>query len=278
MEPSDLTTQSTQKPGDSSLTQSPSSPRSSRGEPHRMSSPSAEQGPAATPSHGQSYPVNECTPIVSNSDSSRRNYQSTEGLRNRETGSVNGHAEIPERRDARATSDQQAPQSDAEEPHTSWYRRMAEKYGSLELENKGSVARDHLALERTFLAWLRTSLAFASIGIAVTQLFRLNNTGNVTGVDPSSQTLNIDPASVAISSAAQRLRSIGKPLGTTFIGVAILILLVGFHRYFESQYWIIRGKFPASRGSVGLIAIVAAALIVATLVVILAISPGAVEA
>ncbi|OAX79418.1 hypothetical protein ACJ72_06262, partial [Emergomyces africanus] len=29
---------------------------------------------------------------------------------------------------------------------------------------------------RTFLAWLRTSLAFASIGIAVTQLFRLNST------------------------------------------------------------------------------------------------------
>ncbi|KAI1872634.1 hypothetical protein JX265_005514 [Neoarthrinium moseri] len=45
---------------------------------------------------------------------------------------------------------------------------------SIELENKGSVARDHLALERTFLAWLRTSLAFASIGIAITQLFRLN--------------------------------------------------------------------------------------------------------
>ncbi|CAG8646963.1 10073_t:CDS:2, partial [Ambispora leptoticha] len=45
---------------------------------------------------------------------------------------------------------------------------------TLYLENKGSIARDHLANERTFLAWLRTSLSFSGIGIALSQLFRLN--------------------------------------------------------------------------------------------------------
>jgi uncharacterized membrane protein YidH (DUF202 family) len=56
-----------------------------------------------------------------------------------------------------------------------------------------------------------------------------------------------------------------------------LILLIGFHRYFQAQYWIVRGKFPASRGSVALVTFVAAGLIVSSLVVILAISPTSLE-
>ena len=36
---------------------------------------------------------------------------------------------------------------------------------SLSLKNQGSVARDHLASERTFLAYVRTSLAIASTGV-----------------------------------------------------------------------------------------------------------------
>ena len=36
---------------------------------------------------------------------------------------------------------------------------------ALYLENSGSVARDHLALERTFLAYMRTSLLLASAGV-----------------------------------------------------------------------------------------------------------------
>ena len=44
---------------------------------------------------------------------------------------------------------------------------------SLRLQNCGSVARDHLALERTFLAYTRTSLTVASAGVGEHQNSRV---------------------------------------------------------------------------------------------------------
>ncbi|KAI1162574.1 hypothetical protein F5B18DRAFT_373808 [Nemania serpens] len=130
-----------------------------------------------------------------------------------------------------------------------WLWDHLDSIWSIELDNTGSVARDHLALERTFLAWLRTSLAFASIGIAVTQLFRLNT-------------------SLTDSQTNKHLQHIGKPLGATFIGISILVLLLGYHRFHQPQQWLMKGKFPASRGSIVLISLVAFALMVASLVVV----------
>ena len=41
---------------------------------------------------------------------------------------------------------------------------------TLTLENSGSVARDHLASERTFLAYVRTSLTIASTGVGASPI------------------------------------------------------------------------------------------------------------
>jgi uncharacterized membrane protein YidH (DUF202 family) len=125
-----------------------------------------------------------------------------------------------------------------------------------------------MGTERTFLAWLRTSLSFASIGIAITQLFRLNT--SLSSNNPTS------PSHSSIDRQTS-LRHLGKPLGATFIAISIVMLGIGFHRYFEAQHYVIRGKFPASRGSIILVSSIAGVLIVSSLVVILVAGAGSFE-
>lgn len=93
-------------------------------------------------------------------------------------------------------------------------RRMRGLNPRLVLENSGSVARDHLASERTFLAYVRTSLAIASAGVALVQLFTI--------ADLTSR--NVD---VPLSNATLEVQKFARPLGVIAVVFAFIVLMIG---------------------------------------------------
>ncbi|KAG0270303.1 hypothetical protein BGZ95_001735 [Linnemannia exigua] len=129
------------------------------------------------------------------------------------------------------------------------HKLYSEYSPSLTLENKGSIARDHLANERTYLAWLRTSLSLITVGVAVTQLFRLQTT------DANNQLI--------------RVSEMGRPLGGSFIALGMLFLWLGTSRYFHNQSVLSYGQFPASRGSVILATVTVLAILLACFIIVL---------
>ena len=82
-----------------------------------------------------------------------------------------------------------------------------------------------VALERTFLGYMRTSLALSMLAVLVAQLFRLQHTVN------PSKTLGYFV--------------IGTPLACVCIVAAIIVLLLGAYRFWRQQNAMLRGKVHA---------------------------------
>ncbi|KAI9687048.1 MAG: hypothetical protein M1822_002458 [Bathelium mastoideum] len=102
------------------------------------------------------------------------------------------------------------------------------------------ACRDHLANERTFLGYLRTSLTFSMLGIIIAQLFRLQHS-----IDPSN---------------TFGYFILGKPLAAVMECVAMFTALVGAHRFWRQQMAMTRGKCWAGGWEILLIG--AAAIVV----------------
>jgi len=117
----------------------------------------------------------------------------------------------------------------------------------LRLENSGSVARDHLASERTFLAYMRTSLAIASSGVALIQLF-----------------------SAASHTSLQKISVYVRPLGASTVIVGLLVLFIGITRYFTVQVALTKGVFPVARLGIGFVAMMLGVLVTLTFGILLA--------
>ncbi|KAJ5170767.1 uncharacterized protein N7500_003550 [Penicillium coprophilum] len=102
------------------------------------------------------------------------------------------------------------------------------------------------ALERTFLAYIRTSTVIAMQGVLVAQLFRLQRP--LTEVDRLS------------------FHEVGIPLSVACHGVAVIVALVGAIRFWRQQSAIARGKVYAGGWELNSVGVLIFAVIVATLV------------
>ncbi|KAF7333580.1 hypothetical protein MSAN_02417000 [Mycena sanguinolenta] len=122
---------------------------------------------------------------------------------------------------------------------------------SLVLVNSGSTARDHLASERTFLAYTRTSLTIASAAVALTQLFAIYG-------DPGNQLLK------------NAFELYAHPVAVCLIILSLYVLVVGVSRYFEVQVALIDGHFPTTRFHAGVITFSLGAIIVVLFALLIA--------
>ncbi|KAK4861317.1 hypothetical protein LT330_004233 [Penicillium expansum] len=112
--------------------------------------------------------------------------------------------------------------------------------------------RDHFALERTFLAYIRTSTVIAMQGVLIAQLFRLQRP--LEKVDRLS------------------FHEVGIPLSVTCHFVAVIVALIGAFRFWRQQNAIARGKVYAGGWELNSVGIFLFMIIVATLVLTVIIS------
>ncbi|KAF7356838.1 7 transmembrane receptor (Rhodopsin family) domain protein [Mycena venus] len=127
---------------------------------------------------------------------------------------------------------------------------------SLVLENSGSVARDHLASERTFLAYVRTSLVIASTGVALVQLFTISS--NTT----TDNKLSFIPTTRSIQAWA-------RPLGATMVCFGLVVLALGTIRYFRIQSALTQGMFPVARLTAASVTFVLATIVILVFAIML---------
>ncbi|KAJ5579488.1 uncharacterized protein N7459_005473 [Penicillium hispanicum] len=111
--------------------------------------------------------------------------------------------------------------------------------------------RDYFALERTFLAYIRTSVVIAMQGVLIAQLFRLQRS-------PASE---------------DRLKfyQVGIPLSVTCHCVAVIVAAIGAYRFWRQQSAFLRGKVHAGGWELNFVGIFLFAIILVTLIISVAI-------
>lgn len=118
-------------------------------------------------------------------------------------------------------------------------------------QNTGSVARDHLASERTFLAWIRTGLGFVALGIAIERFSQLDLKELLRPLREQGQSQPRDEAH-------EHEREQSHVLVGTLMSLGGGSIVYGTTRYFSNLRLLERGQFkPAHHGAAILAASVA---------------------
>lgn len=127
-------------------------------------------------------------------------------------------------------------------------------------QNTGSTARDHLASERTFLAWIRTGLGFLALGIAIERFSQLDLRELLKPLRERQQLQEgggprePDPAEVEHELEKEQ----SQVLVGTLMALGSGSIVYGTSRYFSNLKLLERGLFkPAYHGSALLAASVA---------------------
>lgn len=124
-------------------------------------------------------------------------------------------------------------------------------------QNTGSTARDHLASERTFLAWLRTGLGFIALGIAIERFSQLDLKEILEPLRPprqqQGQNEKREPTDEDKPEKEQSQVIVG-----TLMALGSGSIVYGTSRYFSNLKLLEKGLFkPAYHGSAFLAASVA---------------------
>lgn len=82
-----------------------------------------------------------------------------------------------------------------------------------------------MANERTFLSWIRTSMAMATAGVGVTQLFKLVKSNSETDI----------------------VAKLGRPVGACLVLIGVICVLMGTHRFFRTQYLLKENRYPPAK-------------------------------
>lgn len=126
-------------------------------------------------------------------------------------------------------------------------------------QNTGSTARDHLASERTFLAWIRTGLGFLALGIAIERFSQLDLRELLKPVREQQQQRTEAPREPDPEEVEHRLeKEQSQVLVGTLMALGSGSIVYGTSRYFSNLKLLERGLFkPAYHGSALLAASVA---------------------